>query len=67
MTDRRSFSHAIAEGDGISVIASVDDPAGARSAEEQRAEALLVRADPRASRCPGDAAEASRRQGRGRG
>jgi len=47
MTDRRSFSHAIAEGDGISVIASVDDPDSARSAEEQRAEALLVRADPR--------------------
>ena len=47
MNDRRSFSHAIAEGDGISVIASVDDPDSARSAEEQRAEALLVRADPR--------------------
>ena len=47
MTGRRSFSHAIAEGDGISVIASVDDPDSARSAEEQRAEALLVRADPR--------------------
>jgi indole-3-glycerol phosphate synthase len=47
MTDRRSFSHAIAEGDGISVIASVDDPDSARSAEAQRAEALLVRADPR--------------------
>ena len=41
MNDRRSFSHAIAEGDGISVIASVDDPDGARSAESQRAEALL--------------------------
>jgi indole-3-glycerol phosphate synthase len=47
MNDRRSFSHAIAEGDGISVIASVDDPDSARSAEAQRAEALLVRADPR--------------------
>jgi indole-3-glycerol phosphate synthase len=47
MTDRRSFSHAIAEGDGISVIASVDNPDSARSAEAQRAEALLVRADPR--------------------
>jgi indole-3-glycerol phosphate synthase len=47
MTERRSFSHAIAEGDGISVIASVDDPDSARSAEAQRAEALLVRADPR--------------------
>jgi indole-3-glycerol phosphate synthase len=47
MTERRSFSHAIAEGDGISVIAAVDDPDSARSAEAQRAEALLVRADPR--------------------
>jgi indole-3-glycerol phosphate synthase len=47
MTDRRSFSHAIAEGDGISVIASVDDPETARSAEAQRAEALVVRTDPR--------------------
>jgi indole-3-glycerol phosphate synthase len=47
MNDRRSFSHAIAEGDGISVIASVDDPDSARSAESQRAEALVVRSDPR--------------------
>ena len=47
MTGRRSFSHAIAEGDGISVIASVDDPEAARSAEAQRAEALVVRSDPR--------------------
>jgi indole-3-glycerol phosphate synthase len=47
MTDRRSFSHAIAEGDGISVIAAVDDPDSARSAEAQRAEALVVRSDPR--------------------
>ena len=47
MTERRSFSHAIAEGDGISVIASDDDPDGARSAEAQRAEALVVRTDPR--------------------
>ena len=47
MNDRRSFSHAIAEGDGISVIAAVEDPDSARSAEAQRAEALLVRADPR--------------------
>jgi indole-3-glycerol phosphate synthase len=50
MTVRRSFSHAIAEGDGISVIASVDDPDSARHAEEQRAEALVVRQDPRAIR-----------------
>ena len=47
MNGRRSFSHAIAEGDGISVIASVDDPEAARSAERQRAEALVVRTDPR--------------------
>ena len=47
MIERRSFSHAIAEGDGISVIAAVDDPESARSAEAQRAEALVVRADPR--------------------
>jgi indole-3-glycerol phosphate synthase len=47
MTPRRSFSHAIAEGDGISVIAAVDDPDSARSAEAQRAEALVVRTDPR--------------------
>ena len=50
MNDRRSFSHAIAEGDGISVIAAVHDPDGARSAEAQRAEALVVRSDPRAIR-----------------
>jgi len=47
MSGRRRFSHAIAEGDGISVIASVDDPAAARAAESQRAEALVVRSDPR--------------------
>ena len=46
MTGGRSFSHAIAEGDGISVIASVDDPEAARSAEAQRAEALVVRSNP---------------------
>jgi indole-3-glycerol phosphate synthase len=40
------FSHAIAEGDGISVIAAVDDPESARAAEEQRAEALVVHANP---------------------
>src|SRR4051812_16833456 len=50
VTARRSFSHAIAEGDGISVIVPVDDPDGARSAETQRAEALLVRRDPRTIR-----------------
>jgi indole-3-glycerol phosphate synthase len=42
----RRFSHALAEGDGISVIAAVESPDAARAAEEQRAEALVVRGDP---------------------
>src|SRR5579871_632680 len=46
----RRFSHAIAEGDGISVIAAVEDADSARAAEAQRAEALVVRGDPRAVR-----------------
>jgi indole-3-glycerol phosphate synthase len=46
----RSFSHAIAEGDGISVIAAVEDADAARAAESQRAEALVVRGDPAAVR-----------------
>lgn len=50
MPGRRRFSHAIAEGDGISVIAAVDDADAARDAEAQRAEALLVRGDARAVR-----------------
>jgi indole-3-glycerol phosphate synthase len=49
----RSFSHAIAEGDGISVVAAVDDADAARAAEEQRAEALVV------TRNPGRVREAS--------
>jgi indole-3-glycerol phosphate synthase len=49
MAERR-FSHAIAEGDGISVIAAVDDADAARAAESQRAEALVVRGDPSAIR-----------------
>ena len=49
MADRR-FSHAIAEGDGISVIAAVEDADAAREAESQRAEALVVRGDPSAVR-----------------
>src|SRR4051794_35507662 len=44
------FSHAIAEGDGISVIAAVEDPESARAAEAERAEALVVRGDPAALR-----------------
>jgi len=43
---QRRFSHAIAEGDGISVIAAVEDADSARAAEEQHAEALVVRGDP---------------------
>jgi indole-3-glycerol phosphate synthase len=43
----RRFSQAISEGDGISVIAAVDDADAARAAEAQRAEALVVRHDPR--------------------
>src|SRR5919201_6690872 len=49
MAERR-FSHAIAEGDGISVIAAVEDADAARAAESQRAEALVLRGDPRAVR-----------------
>jgi indole-3-glycerol phosphate synthase len=49
MAERR-FSHAIAEGDGISVIASVEDADSAREAEAQRAEALVVRSNPAAIR-----------------
>ncbi len=46
MTGRRRFSHAIAEGDGISVIAAVEDAEAARAAQSQRAEALVVSGDP---------------------
>jgi indole-3-glycerol phosphate synthase len=45
-----SFSHAIAEGDGISVVAVVEDADSARAAEAQRAEALVVTANPSAVR-----------------
>lgn len=44
------FSHALAEGDGISIIAAVEDPDAAQAAEQQRAEALVVRRDPAAVR-----------------
>ena len=50
MTAERRFSHAIAEGDGISVIAAVEDGDAARAAEAQRAEALVVSRDPAALR-----------------
>src|SRR5436190_24200990 len=46
----RRFSQAISEGDGISVIAAVEEAEAARAAEAQRAEALVVRADPRTVR-----------------
>ena len=46
MNVSRRFSHAIAEGDGISVVAAVEDPDAARAAEAQRAEALVVGGDP---------------------
>jgi indole-3-glycerol phosphate synthase len=42
----RRFSHAISEGDGISVIVAVADAPAARAAESQRAEALAVDGDP---------------------
>lgn len=41
----RRFSQAISEGDGISVVADVNGDADARAAEEQGAEALVVRGD----------------------
>ena len=44
MTGARRFSQAIAEGDGISVIARVSDAAAARRAEEEGAEGLAVAA-----------------------
>ena len=50
VTGTRRFSHAIAEGDGISVIAAVEDAEAARAAESQRAEALVVSGDPAAVR-----------------
>jgi hypothetical protein len=46
VSSSRRFSHAIAEGDGISVVAAVEDADAARAAEAQRAEALVVNGDP---------------------
>ena len=43
MTGPRRLSQAIAEGDGISVLVEVADGAGARAAQEQGAEGLVVR------------------------
>ena len=42
MTGARRFSQAIAEGDGISLVAFVDDVDAARAADEQGAEGLCV-------------------------
>jgi indole-3-glycerol phosphate synthase len=50
VNESRRFSHAIAEGDGISVVAAVADADAARAAEAQRAEALVVDGDPAALR-----------------
>jgi hypothetical protein len=40
---QRKLSQAIAEGDGISVLVEIVDAAGARTAEEQGADGLVVR------------------------
>ena len=42
MTGSRRLSQAISEGDGISIIASVGDAAGARAAEEQGADGVAL-------------------------
>jgi alkanesulfonate monooxygenase SsuD/methylene tetrahydromethanopterin reductase-like flavin-dependent oxidoreductase (luciferase family) len=44
VTGIRRLSQAIAEGDGISVLVEVGDSAGARTAQEQGADCLVVRA-----------------------
>ena len=43
MRPSRRFSHAIAEGDGISLLAAVDGPEAAGTAEADGAEAVVVR------------------------
>lgn len=43
MTGTRRFSEAISEGDGISLIVEAADPESARAAEQQGAEAILLR------------------------
>lgn len=43
MTGTRRFSEAISEGDGISLIVEVADAEGARTAEREGAEGILVR------------------------
>jgi indole-3-glycerol phosphate synthase len=41
----RHFSQAISEGDGISLLVEVRDPEGARAAQAQGAEAIVLRAN----------------------
>jgi hypothetical protein len=45
VTGPRRLSHAISEGDGISIIVAVGGPDDARRAEERGAEALFAEAD----------------------
>jgi hypothetical protein len=45
VTGPRRLSHAISEGDGISLIVAVDGPEAAQRAEAEGAEALLVDGD----------------------
>jgi hypothetical protein len=45
VTGPRRLSHAISEGDGISLIVAVDGPEGAQRAEARGARALLADAD----------------------
>jgi indole-3-glycerol phosphate synthase len=47
LTGARRFSQAISEGDGISVIVDVRDADGARLAQAQGAEALVISSAPR--------------------
>ena len=54
MTGSRRFSQAISEGDGISLLADVDDPDSARSAELEGAEGIVVRSDVAAVRAATD-------------
>ena len=42
MTGSRRLSQALSEGDGISVLVHVADPAGAAAAEKQGAEGLVL-------------------------
>ena len=72
MRGTRRFSQAISEGDGISLLADIDSPAAARTAESAGAEAIVVRADLRGVReatelpvlwCAGEPVERARSAG----